>query len=332
MRIGFRPSVRLAALLVAFGMNAALAADDPLPSWKDGASRKAILAFVAAVTEPGSPDFVAVPGRIAVFDNDGTLWCEQPMYPQAVFIRDRLRAMAPGHPEWKREQPFKALLEDDRAAVAGIAEKGLVDIVTATHAGMTSEEFSALVRDWIATARHPRFRRPYTRCVYQPMLELLAYLRAHGFETFLVSGGGAEFMRVWAEPAYGIPPDRVVGSTVRTRYELRGDTPVLMRLPEVDFVDDHAGKPVGIGRAIGRRPLAAFGNSDGDYEMLRYVTAGPGRRLGLIVHHTDADREYAYDRDSLVGRLARALDEAPARGWTVVDMRRDWKVIFPAEE
>ena len=310
----------------------ALAADGPLPSWNDVASRKAILAFVAKVTEKNSPDFVPGPDRIAVFDNDGTLWCEQPLYVQAAFVRDRVKAMAPDHPEWTRRQPFKALLDGDRAALVASGDKGLVDLVTATHAGMTSDDFASLVRDWIGTARHPRFGRPYTECVYQPMLELLDYLRANGFRTFIVSGGGVEFMRVWAEPVYGIPPDRVVGSTVETKYELRGETPVLMRLPEVDFIDDHAGKPVGIGKFLGKRPIAAFGNSDGDYEMLRYVTAGPGPRFGLIVHHTDADREYAYDRDSPVGRLSQALDEAPARGWTVVDMKQDWGLIFAPEK
>ena len=322
----------MAVALVTLFASPVRASDGPLPSWNDVASRKAILAFVAKVTEEGSPDFVPVADRIAVFDNDGTLWCEQPMYVQAVFIRDRIRAMAPGHPEWKEQQPFKALLEKDRAALAGLGEKGLVDLVTATHAGMTSEDFASLVRDWIATAEHPRFGRPYTRCVYQPMLEVLAYLRANGFQTYIVSGGGVEFMRVWAEPVYGIPPGRVVGSTVKTRYELRGETPVLMRLPEVDFIDDHAGKPVGIGKFLGKRPIAAFGNSDGDYEMLRYVTSGTGPRFGLVVHHTDAEREYAYDRDSVVGRLVRALEEAPARGWTVVDMKRDWGLVFPPEK
>lgn len=303
-------------------------ADDPLPSWNEGPSKRAILDFVVGVTKEGSPDFVRVEDRIAVFDNDGTLWCEQPAYVQALFVRDRVRAMAPEHPEWRETQPFKALLEGDRKGLAELGERGLVDLVMATHAGMTADDFALLVRDWIATAEHPRFDRPYTRCVYQPMLELLSYLRANGFKTFIVSGGGVEFMRVWTAQVYGIPPEQVVGSTVRTRYELRGDRPVLMRLPEVDFVDDKAGKPVAIGKFIGKRPIAAFGNSDGDYEMLRYVTSGPGPRLGLIVHHTDAEREYAYDRDSPVGRLERALDEAPERGWTVVDMRRDWRQVF----
>jgi hypothetical protein len=303
-------------------------ADDPLPSWKEGPPRQAILDFVAKVTGEGSPDFVRAEDRIAVFDNDGTLWCEQPVYVQAVFVRDRVQALAPEHPEWERTQPFKALLEGDRKTLTELGERGMVDLVLATHAGMTDADFARLVRDWMASARHPRFDRPYTRCVYQPMLEVLGYLRANGFRTYIVSGGGVEFMRAWSAPVYGVPPEQVIGSTIGTRYELRGEQPVLVRLPEVDFIDDKAGKPVAIGKFIGKRPIAAFGNSDGDYEMLRYVTAGPGARLGLIVHHTDAEREYAYDRDSHVGRLARALDEAPQRGWTVVDMRRDWRQVF----
>lgn len=325
-------SVRVLAVLVACATTSALASDDPLPSWNDVGSKKAILAFVAKVTAKGSPDFVPIADRIAVFDNDGTLWCEQPMYAQAAFLHDRIRAMAPDHPEWKHQQPFKALLEHDRAALARLGTKGLADLVTATHTGMSNDDFAALVRDWIATAKHPRFGRPYTKCVYQPMLEVLAYFRANGFKTFIFSGGGVEFMRVWAEPVYGIPPEQIFGSSVKTRYELRGETPVLMRLPEVDFIDDYAGKPVGIGKFVGKRPIAAFGNSDGDYEMLRYVTSGTGPRFGLIVHHTDADREYAYDRDSTVGRLARALEEAPTRGWAVVDMKRDWGQVFAPEK
>ncbi|MFO0955969.1 MAG: HAD family hydrolase [Isosphaeraceae bacterium] len=332
MRPDFRTRIGLTAVLLSACAFPVRGSEDPLPSWNDGASRKAILAFVARVTDEASPDFVPAPDRIAAFDNDGTLWCEQPMYVQAVFVRDRIRAMAASHPEWKQQQPFQAVLEGNRQALADLGEKGLVELVTATHAGMTADEFSSLVRDWIATARHPRFDRPYTKCIYQPMLELLAYLRANGFKTYIVTGGGVEFVRAWSGPVYGIPPEQVVGSTVRTRYELRGETPVLMRLPEVDFIDDKAGKPVGIGKFLGKRPIAAFGNSDGDYEMLRYVTAGEGARFGLIVHHTDADREYAYDRESPVGRLVRALDEAPARGWTVVDMKRDWRAIFPPEK
>ena len=302
---------------------------DPLPSWNEGPAKSAIRGFVGRITREGSPGFVPVADRIAVFDNDGTLWCEQPVYVQAIFVRDRIRSLAPSHPSWQEAQPYKAVLTGDRAALAALGEKGIVELVTATHAGMTADDFAQLVRDWIATAKHPRFDRLYTRCVYQPMLELLAYLRGNGFKTFIVSGGGVEFMRVWTGPVYGVPPEQVVGSTIKIRYELQGDRPVLIRLPEIEFIDDKAGKPVGIGKFIGRRPIAAFGNSDGDYEMLRYVTAAAGPRLGLIVHHTDAEREYAYDRQSPVGRLDRALDEAPARGWTVVDMKTDWKTIFP---
>jgi hypothetical protein len=267
--------------------------------------------------------------RIATFDNDGTLWCEQPYYVQACFIRDRLIAMSADHPEWRETEPIKAILEGKRETLSGLTQKGLIDLVTLTHAEMPADDFRMLVRDWIATAQHPRFGRPYTRCVYQPMLELLTYFRRNGFKTFIVSGSGVDFMRVWAEPVYGIPPEQVVGSTIKLRFEIRDDRPVLLRLPEVEFIDDHAGKPVGIWKHIGRRPIAAFGNSDGDYEMLRFATAAPGARLGLIVHHTDAEREYAYDRNSPIGRLARALDEAPARGWTVVDMKRDWNHVFP---
>jgi hypothetical protein len=319
----------LASFAVALAVALPARGDDPLPSWNDGPTKRAVLDFARRVTEEGGPDFVAPADRIAVFDNDGTLWCEQPMYVQAVFVKDRIRAMAVDHPEWKDLQPFKAVLEGDRERLADLGERALVDLVSTTHAGMTPEAFDGLVRDWIGAATHPRFRRPYTRCVYQPMVELLAFLRANGFKTFLVSGGGVEFMRVWAEPAYGVPPEQVIGSAIRTKYELIDGRPALMRLPEVEFIDDKAGKPVGIARVIGRRPIAAFGNSDGDYEMLRYVTAGAGPRFGLIVHHTDAEREYAYDREAIVGRLARALDEAPERGWTVVDMKADWVRIFP---
>jgi hypothetical protein len=272
---------------------------------------------------------VPVPERIAVFDNDGTLWGEQPTYVQLAFALDRVRELAPLHPEWKATQPFKGVLEGDPKAVAATGEKGLIEIVAATHAGNTTEEFAEIVARWIDKARHPHTGRPYTQMVYQPMLELLAYLRANGFKTFIVSGGGLEFMRPWVERVYGVPPEQVVGSRAKVQYELRGDTPVLSRLPVVDFVDDGAGKPVGIHQAIGRRPIAAFGNSDGDYEMLVWTTSGTGARFGLIVHHTDAAREWAYDRDSRVGRLARALDEAAARRWTVVDMKSDWKTIHP---
>ncbi|MFO1067770.1 MAG: HAD family hydrolase [Geminicoccaceae bacterium] len=302
-----------------------------LASWNDGPARAAIVDFVAEVTRAGSPDFVPEPERIAVFDNDGTLWCEQPIYVQAAFAFDRVRALADGHPQWREQQPYKALLEGDRATLAGLGEHALVELVMASHAGVTADAFAASVEDWLATARHPRFGRAYTELAYQPMLELLAYLRANGFKTFIVSGGGVDFMRPWTERVYGIPPEQVVGSSIRSAFELRDGNPAIVKLPEIDFVDDKAGKPVGIHRFIGRRPIAAFGNSDGDLEMLQWTTLGvPGRRLGLIVRHDDAEREYAYDRDSPVGRLDKALDAAPAAGWTVVSMRTDWRVVFAA--
>ncbi|MGD9508700.1 MAG: HAD family hydrolase [Geminicoccaceae bacterium] len=302
-----------------------------LTSWNEGPAKAAILDFVEAVTTEGSADFVPASERIATFDNDGTLWVEQPMYVQGVFAFDRLKALAPQHPEWKTEQPFKAALEGDKATLADAGERGLMALVMATHAGMTTDQFAAEVTDWLATAQHPRFERPYLRLVYQPMVELLEYLRAHGFTTFIVSGGGVDFMRPWAEGSYGIPPQQVVGSSIKTGFTLVDGKPVLTKLPELEFVDDGPGKPVGIHRFIGRRPIAAFGNSDGDLQMLQWATMGaPGRRFGLIVHHDDAEREYAYDRDSHVGRLDKALDAAPAAGWTVVSMKDDWRAIFPS--
>ncbi len=317
-------------MLIGLATSAALArAADPLPSWIDGATKQAIVEFVGRVTKAGGAEFVPLAERIATFDNDGTLWSEQPIYVQGAFLLDRLKALVPQHLEWKETQPFKAALEGDMKTLAVSGEKGLVELAMATHAGMTTDEFEQIVNDWLRTARHPRFDRPYTELVFQPMLELLAYLRANGFKTYIVSGGGIEFMRPWAERVYGIPPEQVIGSSIKTKYELREGKPVLVRLPEIDFVDDKTGKPVGIHKFIGRRPIAAFGNSDGDLQMLQWTTAGSGLRFGLIVHHTDAEREYAYDRKSHVGRLDQALDEAPQRGWTVVDMRRDWKVIFP---
>jgi len=271
-----------------------------------------------------------VPQRIATFDNDGTLWCEHPMYNQLVFALDRVKAMAPLHPEWKDKQPFKAVLDGDMKALAASGEHGLMEVMMAAHAGMTADEFTKIVIDWIATARHPRFKRPYTELVYQPMLEVLAYLRANGFKTYIVSGGGIEFMRPWSERVYGVPPEQVVGSSIKTRFEMRQGRPELFRLPEVNFIDDKAGKPVGINEFIGRRPIAAFGNSDGDLEMLQWTTMSGGRRFGLIVHHTDAEREYAYDRDTEFGKLDKALDAAVVNKWTVADMKKDWKVIFPS--
>jgi phosphoserine phosphatase len=304
-------------------------ADEPLPSWNDGPVKRALTAFVARVTTEGSPDFVPPADRIAAFDNDGTLWCEQPTYTQVAFAFARIGALAETHPDWKDKHPFRAVLEGDMKSVLAGTPRDRLELIAASHAGMTPEEFERIVAHWLATAQHPRFRRPYTELVYRPMLELLGYLRAHGFKTYVVSGGGVEFMRPWSERVYGIPPEQVIGSTIRTRYELRGGRPELIRLPEIEFIDDKAGKPEGIQRAVGRRPIAAFGNSDGDYEMLRWTTAGSGPRLGLIVHHTDAEREWAYDRHSPVGRLDRALDEAPSHGWVVADMKRDWKAIFP---
>ncbi len=309
-----------------------LPAADPLPSWNEGSAKRAINSFVSRVTDKGGPDFVAVADRIAVFDNDGTLWCEQPMYVQMTFALDRVKALAGQHPEWKEKQPFKAVLENDLKTVALSGEKGLDELLMAAHAGMTSEEFELIVREWIRTARHPRFQRPYTECVYQPMLELLAYLRANGFKTFIVSGGGIEFMRPWVERVYGIPPEQVIGSSIKLQYEVRDGKPVLMRLPEIDFIDDKAGKPVGIQKFIGRRPLMAFGNSDGDFEMLEWTTASVGPRFGLLVHHTSDAQEYAYDRASLFGRLVRGLDEGPKRGWTIVDMKQEWNVVFPFDK
>jgi phosphoserine phosphatase len=302
-----------------------------LSSWNDGAVKTSITNFVARVTTQGGPDFVPPAQRIAVFDNDGTLWTEHPMYVQLAFALNRVKVMAPQHPEWKDKQPFKAVLEGDMKTLAESGERGLLELIIVTHAGMTIDEFQKIVTDWLATARHPRFNRPYTDLVYQPMLELLAYLRASGFKTFIVSGGGVEFMRPWTERVYGIPAEQVVGSSIKTKFEMRDGRPTLVRLPEVNFIDDKVGKPVGINEYIGRRPIAAFGNSDGDLEMLQWTTMAGSVRFGLIVHHTDAEREYAYDRDTPFGRLDKALDAATVNQWTVVDMKRDWKVIFPFE-
>jgi hypothetical protein len=299
-----------------------------LPSWNDGPAKASITDFVARVTARGGPDFVPVEQRIATFDNDGTLWVEQPMYVQLAFALDRVKAPAPLNPDWKDKQPFKGVLEGDMAAVVASGEKGLVELIAATHAGMTTDEFTKIVSQWLASARDARFKRPYTELVYQPMLELLAYLRANGFKTFIVSGGGIEFMRPWSERIYGVPPEQVVGSSIKTRFEMRDGRPILFRLPEINFIDDKAGKPVGINEHIGHRPIAAFGNSDGDLEMLQWTTMSGGVRLGLIVHHTDAEREYAYDRQSHFGKLDKALDAAQLNRWTVVDMKKDWKRIF----
>jgi hypothetical protein len=302
---------------------------DPLTSWNEGPTRQSIVEFVRAVTDKSSPNYVPPAQRIATFDNDGTLWCEQPMYFQGFFMFDRVKALALQHPEWKEKQPFKAVLENDMKALIASGEKGAMEIVMATHAGITTEEFEKIVKDWVATARHPRFNRPFTDLIFQPMLELLVYFRENGFTTYIVSGGGVEFMRPWTEKTYGIPPEQVVGSSIKLKFEMRDGKPVLIRLPEIDFIDDGPGKPVGIQKFIGRLPIAAFGNSDGDLQMLQWAAAGEGPRFMLLVHHTDAEREWAYDRQSPIGRLDKALDEAQRRGWTVVDMKKDWKKVFP---
>jgi carbonic anhydrase/phosphoserine phosphatase len=305
--------------------------DAPLPSWNDGATKTSIIEFVKRVTTPGGPDFVAPEERIATFDNDGCLWSERPFYFQLAFAIDRVKALAPEHPEWKTEQPFKAILEEDLEEIAKSGKKGLLKLVMATHAGMTTEEFEASVREWLKTSRHPKFDRPYQELVFKPMLELLGYLRANGFKTFITSGGGIEFLRVFAEEVYGIPPEQVIGSSIKTKFEIRDGKPVIVRLPEINFIDDKEGKPIGIHQHIGRRPIAAFGNSDGDLQMLQWTAAGEGARFCLLVHHTDAVREWAYDRDSHIGKLDKALDEAKQRDWAVVDMKQDWKVIYPAD-
>jgi len=315
-------------IVVALFAASALAAD-PLPSWNEGATKQSIVKFVEEVTREGSPDFVPVPERIAVFDNDGTLWAEQPVYFQALFIIDRVRTLAPQHPEWTSEEPFASALKGDLRGLAASGEAGLMKLMAATHAGMTSEEFRAIVTDWIGKARHPKTGKLYTEMTYRPMVELLDYLRANGFKTFIVSGGGIEFMRPWAERVYGIPPEQVVGSSIKAKFELKDGQPVIQRLPEINFVDDKAGKPVGILQHIGRRPIAAFGNSDGDLQMLQWTCYAPGLRLCLYVHHTDDKREWAYDRGSHIGALDKGLDEAKLRGWTVVDMEKDWNKVFP---
>jgi phosphoserine phosphatase len=313
------------------GGSSALAQTDPLPSWNDTAPKQAILDFVRRTTTTGGADFVPVPQRVAVFDNDGTLWTEQPLYFQLAFAIDRVKAMVGQHPEWKEREPFKSALAGDMSGLLATGEKGMLEIVSATHAGMTTDAFNSDVERWIATARHPRFDRPYTDLVFQPMLELLAFLRANQFKTYIVSGGGVEFMRVWTDRIYGIPPEQVVGSSGVVRFEMKDGKPILFREAKVEFIDDGPGKPVGINRFIARRPVLAFGNSDGDQQMLEYTAGGDGLRLMGLVHHTDAAREYAYDRQSHIGRLDKALDEALQRKWTVVDMKADWKVIYPFE-
>ncbi len=312
----------------ALASSVAIAAE-PLPSWNDGGAKHTIVHFVQSVSDPASPNFVPEAERIAVFDNDGTLWSEQPLYFQLTFALDRVKAMAADHPEWANQQPYKAVLEGDMEALIASGKKGLIEILMTTHVGNTTDEFQDVVAEWVDSARHPRFKRPYTDLVYQPMLEVLDYLRANGFKTFIVSGGGIEFMRVFAEEVYGVPPEQAIGSSVKTQFEMREGGPVLVRLPEVNFIDDKEGKPVGINLHIGRRPIAAFGNSDGDLQMLQWTAAGDGPSLQVIVHHTDDEREWAYARGSHIGGLDKALDEASEHGWTVVDMKNDWEVIYP---
>jgi hypothetical protein len=315
------------SLVVALSAITAFAAD-PLPSWNDTAPKQAIIRFVEKVTQEGSSDFVPPAERIATFDNDGTLWAEQPIYFQLFFALDRIKALAPQHPEWETNEPFASLLKGNvKGALAG-GEAAIAQIVMATHAGMTTEEFHHIVTDWIATAKHPVTGRLFTEMVYQPMLELLEFLRANGFKTFIVSGGGIDFMRPWTQRVYGIPPEQVVGSSIKTKFRMIDGKPALVRLPELNFVDDKEGKPIGIQSHIGRRPIAAFGNSDGDLQMLQYTAAGSGPRFCVYVHHTDAQREWAYDRKSPIGRLDKGLDEAAAKGWTVVDMKTDWNRVF----
>ena len=304
---------------------------DPLPSWNEGKAKTSIISFVNEVTDENSPNFIPAAERIATFDNDGTLWSERPIYFQLLFAIDRVKKLAHQHPEWKTTQPFKAVIENDIKTLAESGEHGLLELVMATHAGMTTDEFEQIVKDWLNTAKHPHFNCPFTDLVYQPMLELLAYLRANEFKTFIVSGGGIEFMRPWVEKVYGIPPEQVVGSSIKTKFEIRDGKPILLRLPELDFIDDKEGKPVGIHKFIGRRPIAAFGNSDGDLQMLQWTEAGKGKRLMVYIHHTDAEREWAYDRESHIGRLDKGLDKAKEKGWTVVDMKKDWKTIYPFE-
>lgn len=302
---------------------------DPLTSWNEGKVKQSLTDFVNEVTDINSPYYVKPEDRIATFDNDGTLWSERPYYFQLQFAIDRVKELAPDHPEWKENPLFKAVLEDDIKTVLSFGEHGLLEIVMATHSGMTTEEFSKTVIEWINTAKHPKTNKLYKEMVYQPMLELLDYLRANNFKTYIVSGGGIEFMRPWTEEVYGIPSEQVIGSSVKVKFEMREGTPVLVKLPEIDFIDDKDGKPVGINKFIGKRPIAAFGNSDGDLQMLQWTAAGEGKRLMLYVHHTDAEREWAYDRDSHIGRLNKGLDEAKEKGWIVVDMKSDWNKIYP---
>lgn len=322
----------LAPALVPVSTMAQNGGNDPLPSWNESARKKAFLDFVERVTAQGGRDFVPPEERIAVFDNDGTLWCEQPFYFQLLFAFDEIKRLAPKHPDWKTTPPFSAVLDGDIATFATTGEKALLEIIAATHSGMSVEEFAATVLNWTTSARHPRYRRRYTDLIYQPMKELLVYLRGNAFKTFIVSGGGIDFMRPWTQKVYGIPPEQVVGSSGVTKLQTDADGRLLlMKGAKVEFIDDGPGKPVGINRFIGRRPLFAFGNSDGDLAMLQWTAAGEGARFMGLVHHTDTEREWAYDRDSRIGKLDKALDEGTARGWTIVDMRSDWGKVFAFE-
>lgn len=320
----------IASLLFFLAVNAF--SQDILPSWNEGPSKQAVLSFIEKTTTPGSADFVPAPERIAVFDNDGTLWSEQPIYVQIAFTFDRVKALAPQRPEWKTKQPFKAVLEDDLKGVLATGQKGLFELIAATHAGVDTDTFRTTVEQWLKTARHPRTGRPYTEMIYQPMLELLAHLEARGYKTYIVSGGGIEFMRPWTEMVYGIPPERVIGSSIKSKFEIVNGIPKIIGLPEVQFIDDGPNKPIGIQERIGRRPVMAFGNSDGDREMLLWTTSGKGPRFGMLIRHTDDIREVAYDRQSHIGRLEKALDMAPETGWVVVDMKKEWKEIFPPKK
>lgn len=321
--------MRLFACILAMAAAIGPAWAQDLPSWNEGPVKDAIIDFVTAATTEGGPGWVEPEDRIATFDNDGTLWTEHPVYFQFMFVSDRIRHLAPRHPEWKLQPPFKGILEGDTKAVAASGEHGVTELMAVTHAWMTAEAFEEIVSEWISTARHPRFDRPYDSLIYQPMVELMDYLRDNGFQTWIVSGGGADFMRPWADDAYGIPPQQIIGSQIAEDYQIIEGKPQFMRKPQVFFVDDGPGKPVGIHRHIGKRPVMAFGNSDGDYQMLEYTTSGDGPSLAMIVHHTDGDREYAYDRDTHIGRLDKAMTDAPAKGWHLIDMARDWSTIYP---
>jgi len=305
---------------------------DPLPSWNEGVNKQAIISFVERTTRADSPDYVVPAKRIATFDNDGCLWSEQPLYFQLIFIIDQIKTLAPQHPEWKNTEPFASILKGDTKKALSGGKKALMELAIATHANISTEEFDQSVSKWLATARHPKTGRPYNQMVFQPMLELLAYLRANDFKTFIVTGGGIDFVRVFAEETYGIPPEQIVGSSIKADYEIRDGKPALIKLPELNFIDDKKGKPIGIHQHIGRRPIFAAGNSDGDFQMLEYVTSGKGARFGMLVHHDDDKREWAYDRDSHIGQLARGLDEAQQRKWNIISMKKDWAKIYPAEK